>query len=303
VYTVILSSGIYKAKILTGRPLANASLSSSRHLPSHGTQLYLPGSQPTYTPTVHSPFLFEDSGSTVAPSRSRFPLPHTVVPSQHVPRALEPETFPTAIPSQLHMQRHVSPTPTHVTHPDHIIHNELTPSTPLPTHNRITPASGRQTVGAKPTKSTTRHQDTSDDDDELKFELVMWAIKPVKAVMAVRHKKSKTAKVEPITFGPADADTGIEWESFLEILADLLEMKPLLLVVHSFEWRWLKPANSPWLPLRAPSAYESLIRQLRAPPKNVSGSYIIIRMEQPLQQPVDHTKVCAQSKLSFPCAQ
>lgn len=166
------------------------------------------------------------------------------------------------------------------------------------------PASGCQTVGAKPAKSTTHNQDTSDDDEELKFELVVWAIKPVKDVTAVRHKKSKTAKVELITFGPADADTGVKWESFLEILADLLEMNPLLLVVHSFEWKWLKPANSPWLPLRAPSAYKSLICQLQAPPKNVSGSYIIMRMEQLLQQPVDHTKyVPNPRKLSFSCAQ
>ena len=167
-----------------------------------------------------------------------------------------------------------------------------TPSTPLATRDRVHAASGRQTAGAKLANPTTRSQDRADDDEDLKFELVVWAVKPVKAVAAARSKKGKAAKVEPITFGPADSNTGVEWESFLEILADLLETKPLLLVVHSFEWKWLKPANSPWLPLRAPSAYESLIRQLRAPPRNVSGSYIIIRMEQPIQQPVDRTKVC-----------
>jgi hypothetical protein len=133
----------------------------------------------------------------------------------------------------------------------------------------------------------------AEDDEDSKFELVVWAVKPVKAITAARLKREKVAKAEPITFGPADLNTGVDWESFLEILADLLKTKLVLLVIHSFEWKWLKPANSPWLLLQTPSAYESLMHQLHVLLKNMSGSYIIIRMEQPVQQPVDRTKVCS----------
>ncbi|KIK00477.1 hypothetical protein K443DRAFT_7609 [Laccaria amethystina LaAM-08-1] len=37
-------------------------------------------------------------------------------------------------------------------------------------------------------------------------------------------------------------------------------------------------------------AYLSMIKQLKAPPKNVSGSYIIVRMDEPVKKPIDRTK-------------
>jgi hypothetical protein len=73
----------------------------------------------------------------------------------------------------------------------------------------------------------------------------------------------------------------------LKILADLLKTKPSFISKHAFEWQWLKPANSAWLPLHTDAGYASLLKQLKAPPQNVSSTYIIIQMAEPVKKPVD----------------
>jgi hypothetical protein len=99
--------------------------------------------------------------------------------------------------------------------------------------------------------------------------------------------RKKAQKIEPLAFGPVNSETGLGWESFLEILANLLETEPSFLTQHTFEWRWVKPANSLWLPLRTDAAYSSLIKQLKAPRRNVSGKFIIIHMAEPVKKPVN----------------
>jgi hypothetical protein len=67
------------------------------------------------------------------------------------------------------------------------------------------------------------------------------------------------------------------------------------------EWRWLKPQNSPWLPLRNESGFSSLIRQLLSPPKAVSVAYIIIKMDEPMKAPPSVSMVCQFiSHLTYP---
>ncbi|KAF8959735.1 hypothetical protein BDZ97DRAFT_1761251 [Flammula alnicola] len=221
------------------------------------SQIYLPGSEPlpAYTQTQPVSTPRRTAASLPAPRpqaasiESHVVESHAVVPSQRV------------VPAQEHPRNPAQP-PT---------------STPSLT-TRV--ASRGQT---HTTKASTSHNDVSDDELEpAKFELVVWAIKPVKTTTAGRKKTAKVAKVEPSSFGPGESNTDLDWASFLEIVADLLETKPVMLVLHSLEWKWLKPANSPWLPLRTQSAYHSLVRQLRAPPKNVSGAYIIVKMDWPL---------------------
>jgi hypothetical protein len=97
--------------------------------------------------------------------------------------------------------------------------------------------------------------------------------------------------VDPHALGPGAADVGMEWQAFLEVIAEVLETEPSFLFVDSMEWRWVKLANSMFLPLRSRLAYLSMIKQLKAPPKNVSGSYIIVRMDEPVKKPIDRTKV------------
>jgi hypothetical protein len=134
--------------------------------------------------------------------------------------------------------------------------------------------------------------DSDQSDQLIEYEIVVWAMPAPRKSSSSRSKK-KAQKVEPLSLGPVTAQLGLQWEDFLEILADLLETEPSFLVQHTFEWRWLKPANSPWLPLHTDAAYSSLIKQLKAPPRNVSGKYIIVRMAKPVKKPVNPGMVCS----------
>ncbi|EDR05869.1 uncharacterized protein LACBIDRAFT_329325 [Laccaria bicolor S238N-H82] len=58
-----------------------------------------------------------------------------------------------------------------------------------------------------------------------------------------RTKKSAD-KVDPHGLGAGMTDFGMEWEAFLEVIADILEKEPAFLFVDSVEWHWVKPANS-----------------------------------------------------------
>jgi len=120
---------------------------------------------------------------------------------------------------------------------------------------------------------------------------MVWPVKPTRKSAGTGRAKKPAAKVDPHGLGPGTADVGMEWEAFLEVIAEVLETEPGFLFIDSMEWRWVKPANSMFLPLRSRLAYISMIKQLKAPPKNVSGSYIIVRMDEPVRKPVDRTKV------------
>jgi hypothetical protein len=75
------------------------------------------------------------------------------------------------------------------------------------------------------------------------------------------------------------------WDYIVDTIANLLGTSPKFLIISSMEWRWLKPQNSPWLPLQNESSFASLIRQLLSPPKAVSGAYIIVKMDEPMKAP------------------
>jgi hypothetical protein len=75
------------------------------------------------------------------------------------------------------------------------------------------------------------------------------------------------------------------WDETVTTVAKLLGTSAEFVVTSSMEWRWLKPQNSPWLPLRNESGFSSLIRQLLSPPKAVSAAYIIIKMDEPMKAP------------------
>ncbi|KAF8869860.1 hypothetical protein BD779DRAFT_1479394 [Infundibulicybe gibba] len=116
------------------------------------------------------------------------------------------------------------------------------------------------------------------------FEILVWVTRPDKKLPSGRGKK-KVQKVEPSTHGPVTSTTGNAWDELLEILAELLETEPTMLDRSSMEWRWLKPTNSQWLPLRSNTAYRSLLKQLKTPPRGASAAYIIIRMAEPARKP------------------
>ncbi|KAF8185562.1 hypothetical protein K438DRAFT_1973860 [Mycena galopus ATCC 62051] len=109
----------------------------------------------------------------------------------------------------------------------------------------------------------------ADIPDAKEFEIMVWTYgAPKKST----RKSKKVAKVEPISHGPITANTDMTWDYMVNTIAKLLGTSPEFLVISSMEWRWLKPQNSPWLPLRNESGFASLIRQLLLPPKAVSGA-------------------------------
>ncbi|KAK7041330.1 hypothetical protein R3P38DRAFT_3453747 [Favolaschia claudopus] len=57
----------------------------------------------------------------------------------------------------------------------------------------------------------------------------------------------------------------MENEDFLDAVAERLSTTAVYLVLSSMEWRYLKPANSSWLPLRDVPGYKSLINKILKP--------------------------------------
>ena len=114
------------------------------------------------------------------------------------------------------------------------------------------------------------------DTPEAVFELLITVTLPPKRVR-VNNKKTKTAKPEVINIGPINVNETIEWDPFLEVIANHLKTKPENLRVSTFEWKWLKPASSPWLPLQNNGGLASLLKKV----KTKADAYIILRTHAP----------------------
>ena len=63
---------------------------------------------------------------------------------------------------------------------------------------------------------------------------------------------------------------------------------PSTLVVTSFEWHWLKPASSPWLPIQDERKWVCVDAQKG---QDKSDPYIIVRMQAPIQRKATATSV------------
>ncbi|KAJ6626532.1 hypothetical protein B0H10DRAFT_1941826 [Mycena sp. CBHHK59/15] len=138
----------------------------------------------------------------------------------------------------------------------------------------------------KPAPASTRPPSPDVDvPDAKEFEIMVWTYGAPKKSSSSARKSKKVAKVEPISHGPITANTDMIWDYMVDTIAKLLGTSAEFLIISSMEWRWLKPQNSPWLPLRNESGFASLIRQLLSPPKAVSGAYIIVKMDEPMKAP------------------
>jgi hypothetical protein len=109
----------------------------------------------------------------------------------------------------------------------------------------------------------------------VQYEALIWVTPPPKKTSS---RKKMVAKLDPITYGPADFTSECVWPEFLTQMAHIVDSSSHLLTVSSFEWRWQKPANSLWVPLRDESGYTSFLRKLHAVK---SSPYIIFRMDAP----------------------
>jgi hypothetical protein len=94
--------------------------------------------------------------------------------------------------------------------------------------------------------------------------------------------KLKSEKQELLKLGPITVQFNVEWENFLVAIAGLLEVAVNHIVTRSMEWHFLKPQNSPWLPLNSSASMQSMFGQVKGK-KDKASSIIVLRMAQPLQ--------------------
>ena len=121
-------------------------------------------------------------------------------------------------------------------------------------------------------------------DLESTFELLLTLVYPLKTRSHSHLKKTKNMKPESDNKGPYDVPINIEWDAFLGVVARKSSWSyPSTLVVTSFEWHWLKPASSPWLPIQDENGFASMLKKV----KTKSDPYIIVRMQAPIQRKGD----------------
>ena len=108
----------------------------------------------------------------------------------------------------------------------------------------------------------------------VQYEALIWVARPPKKIV----RKSKAVKLDPNAYGPADFTSSIKWADFLSQLAGIVDSLQHLLTLSTLEWRWQKPANSIWVPLRDENGYASLLRKLR---EVKASRYLIFRMDAP----------------------
>ena len=116
-------------------------------------------------------------------------------------------------------------------------------------------------------------------DLEPTFELLLTVVYPPKRVRTA-NRKTKNLKPESENKGPYDVPINITWDAFLGVIAEKLMVGPSSLTVSSFEWHWLKPASSPWLPIQDENGLASMIKKAKSKPE----PYVIIRMQAPVQK-------------------
>ncbi|KZP29700.1 hypothetical protein FIBSPDRAFT_987102 [Athelia psychrophila] len=89
--------------------------------------------------------------------------------------------------------------------------------------------------------------------------------------------KAKQQKQDPLAFGPMTLDTSLSWADFLPCLAAEVQTAADTLMLSSLEWRYQKPANSLWIPLRAEASYVAMVKQMAT----ARSPGIIIHMDPP----------------------
>ncbi|KAJ6625336.1 hypothetical protein B0H10DRAFT_2212011 [Mycena sp. CBHHK59/15] len=144
--------------------------------------------------------------------------------------------------------------------------------------------------------------DTQSGPDTLQFSVFPIMLKP-KLTRAKRTAPPVEAFSDAKDFeimGPIEANTDMAWDDSVDNLAGLLGASSEFLVVSSMEWHWLKPQNSAWLPHHTESGYNSLIKQCLSPPKNVSPSYIIIKIDPLMKSPPSQSMPWASQQAAGP---
>jgi len=112
------------------------------------------------------------------------------------------------------------------------------------------------------------------------FELLVTVMLPDRKVQS--GCKTKVEKQEPLKFGPVNVAFEIGWDVLLLKIMELLEISVDCLVISSMEWHFLKPQNSPWLPMNNENTMQFMLRQAAVKFKKDASSYMVLQMQQPL---------------------
>ena len=111
---------------------------------------------------------------------------------------------------------------------------------------------------------------------EPSFELLVMLCQPTKCVHA--NRKTKNVKPKPENKGPFNIPVDIEWHAFLGTVAEKIFVNWSDLLVTSFEWHWLKPASSPWIPVQDETRFASMVKKIKLKKNNPN---VILRMDAP----------------------
>jgi hypothetical protein len=169
-----------------------------------------------------------------------------------------------------------------------------------PSHPAQEATLGVFSASAEPKPSATRRRrkpavkaaspDVDSEDDDLKeFEIVLHVFPQVKKPAG--RGKSRVARPEPVKFGPISADVGLDYVGLMEKFAKAMGTEVPFLVASSVEWRWMKPANSQFVPLRDEDGLKSMLKHINSPPKGASGGSIIVKMDAPVKKPATQLMV------------
>ncbi|KAG6907596.1 hypothetical protein DXG01_008316 [Tephrocybe rancida] len=120
-----------------------------------------------------------------------------------------------------------------------------------------------------------------ESDPPTTFEALFTVLLPDKKILGRGGKKSKTEKQDPLQFGPFNVPLNVNWAGLQTIISDGLKTTVDCLPLSSIQWHFLKPANSPWLPLNTEPAMQSMLRQV----EGKANAYVVFRMSPPLKKP------------------
>ncbi|KAJ7577321.1 hypothetical protein C8J56DRAFT_1060984 [Mycena floridula] len=147
------------------------------------------------------------------------------------------------------------------------------------------------TAKAGPGHPKKQRQPVEVSDEEVEppvptFDIAMHVIMPVVPIAGGRRGKLKSSvsKGDVMTFGPIPLPYSIEWEPFLDAIAESVGCKTLeRLQVPSFKWKPSTPLNAPTLGLCTPANLVAKINEIRKT-KAASRKYLILQMKPPLTE-------------------
>jgi hypothetical protein len=71
-------------------------------------------------------------------------------------------------------------------------------------------------------------------------------------------------KPESKSIGPFNVSFNIAWIDFLRLMAEKIGVERSDLLFATFEWHWVKPINSPWLPAQDKNGFMLMVKKIKA---------------------------------------